>query len=69
MSEEKSKNVKKNQNLKLCPFCGHEAKLGFAWIGDIDEYHIVQCGYCGALVYSDQDEAEVIRNWNRRVNE
>ncbi len=53
------------EELKPCPFCGGEAKLGDqARV----EHFIVECGKCSKFLESiNQDE--VIRKWNQRTPE
>lgn len=55
--------------LKPCPFCGGEAKVGYA-INDYNRWG-VSCNICGCVVevgfgeYDDTPE-EAIKAWNRR---
>ena len=58
-------------DLKPCPFCGRkiEGKQPY-WdpMDSDDDYYIIRCGYCGAMMYEDDPDA-VIASWNRRANE
>lgn len=58
-------------NLKPCPFCGKRI-LGrqprYDPLGTDDDYYVIQCDYCGAMIYDD-DEKTVIELWNRRAKE
>lgn len=55
--------------LKPCPFCGGEAKIGKI---SIDKTYYVQCGngYCDVLpsTYTYTTEEQAIEHWNRRVD-
>ena len=53
--------------LKPCPFCGHKISAPY-WedFGTDDSYYVIECGYCGAMMY-DNDEDEVVDLWNSRV--
>ena len=52
--------------LKLCPFCGGEAKLE-----DMGWPHHVYCVACGAKVTSVEfgrsGEVECMKKWNKRI--
>lgn len=56
--------------LKPCPFCGGEAKVGYA-INDYNRWG-VSCNTCGCVVevgfgdYEDTME-EAVKAWNRRA--
>lgn len=55
------------EELKKCPFCGGEAKLG------IIEYryeNTVECSQCNCLldnIYTSKEQA--IQAWNKRTNQ
>ena len=51
--------------LKLCPFCGGEAKL----FHPCDGVHLVQCTCCGCGTTYTRTEIGAVRMWNRRVGE
>ena len=47
------------ENLKPCPFCGHEPFIDGETIG---------CGYCGAHMHAYEGHVDwLIKNWNDRV--
>lgn len=51
------------EGLKVCPFCGGEAK-----VMDMGYPHWVYCKNCGAKVHGrTTDEKDSIKAWNRRV--
>ena len=50
--------------LKVCPFCGGQAKLVFE--SPLSFYTYVRCSNCGARTRSEYLEQESIRVWNRR---
>ena len=54
--------------LKPCPFCGSKC-INIITVRMIKpDYWVAKCDYCGANVY-DIDEEEVIKTWNKRVDE
>ena len=54
----------KRKGLLPCPHCGGKAGLYEDWIGS----WCVQCDRCGATTLKGSQE-EVIRRWNRRVEQ
>lgn len=57
--------------LKPCPFCGHKIEgrqPHWSPMETDDDYYVIKCGYCGAMIY-DEDYDTVIILWNRRANE
>lgn len=70
-----NKLIKKKEQLKPCPFCGHKANTTYGAMGKIT---MIVCGNyrnCGATVSFDcgfanlQGESGSIKLWNQRVNE
>lgn len=57
---------KLKQEIKHCPFCGHNAKqIAYQTEYGIQRY-AVQCTNCGAEI-DGQSKTVVIRLWNKRV--
>ncbi len=61
-----------SEELKLCPFCGSEAKILISHHGSQPIYSVcckkVGCFmYYGAMIYNNEKAA--ISAWNQRVNE
>lgn len=54
--------------LKPCPFCGSKCIILIKPDYYSDDDWVAKCDNCGANVY-DIDEEEVIKTWNRRMNE
>lgn len=56
-------------DLKPCPFCGKAITGNQPYWDDFDTddvYYVIRCGYCGAMIFSD-DRTETIESWNRRM--
>lgn len=71
---EKSKKIKKIQNLKLCPLCGgRPMRITNMWDSVVypdvtPEYHVM-CQSCDYEVVSDISMEDAEKEWNRRVKE
>ena len=56
--------------LKPCPFCGCIIEGEQPYVDDFDtddDYWVIKCGYCNAMIYDNLDRNEVIRKWNQRA--
>lgn len=67
-------HVLDKEELKLCPFCGGEAKIRESYSDRYDTYFtFAKCLDCGAqsrpLSTRTYDEDDVIKVWNRRIEE
>ena len=55
-----------DDDLKPCPFCGHEAPESM--YDDMAGYLYVKCHQCGVCAFPSDTIEELIAKWNRRTN-
>ena len=61
------------ENIKICPFCGspyaNKPEIVSYYNNHEGSQYFVRCTYCDATSRHSGSESEVVRAWNRRVEE
>jgi Lar family restriction alleviation protein len=54
-----------NELIKVCPFCGSEAKMGTT-IETGGKYYYIECTKCGAQMDCSYNQDQIVIDWNER---